>query len=377
MASVEFQNSRHTSMSLETPAIPRVTVVMAVYNAAQFLHQAVASVLAQTYCDFELIIVDDSSSDDSLSILQSVDDPRVRIIGHNTNMGAALSRNDALAAAHGEFVAIMDADDVCAPTRLERQIAFLEANPLVGLVGSGVYDNIDESGAVLYTSYLPEDNETIQQALVEEWCFFHSSIMFRRESYEHVGGYRKEFEPAEDHDFLLRILEHCQAHNLYERLVSYRLNPKGLSVIGHQYINEMRDAAMRLAKRRRSGQSEDLYLEMAYLRELKRRRKAPRGLAGTVQTWRDSFYAADRYYGFGCRELCAGQLKSARRCFVRSLRTNSLFVKSWIGVALSLMPFAASRLKFVFRSSMQQHKDLGRLRPALNRYAGHAAAQPT
>ena len=296
------------------------------------MHQAVASVLAQTYCDFELIIVDDSSSDGSLSILQSVDDPRVRIIGHNTNMGAALSRNDALPAAHGEFVAIMDADDVCAPTRLERQIAFLEANPLVGLVGSGVYDNIDESGAVLYTSYLPEDNETIQQALVEEWCFFHSSIMFRREFYEHVGGYRKEFEPAEDHDFLLRILEHCQAHNLYERLVSYRLNPKGLSVIGHQYINEMRDAAMRLAKRRRSGQPEDLYLEMAYLRELKRRRKAPRGLAGTVQTWRDSFYAADRYYGFGCRELCAGQLKSARRCFVRSLRTNSLFVKSWIGV---------------------------------------------
>ena len=85
-----------------------------------------------------------------------------------------------------------------------------------------------------------------------------------------------------------------------------------------------------------------------------------------MQTWRDSLYAANRYYGFGCRELCADHLERARRCFVRSLRINSLFVKSWIGVALSLMPFAASRLKFVFRSSMQQHKDLERLHPSVD-----------
>jgi hypothetical protein len=77
-------------------------------------------------------------------------------------------------------------------------------------------------------------------------------------------------------------------------------------------------------------------------------------------------YTANRYYGFGCRELCAGQLERARRCFVRSLRTNGLFVKSWIGVALSLMPFAASRLKFVFRSSMQQNDDLKWFRPSVN-----------
>ncbi len=344
-------------MPLETPATPRVTVVMAVYNAAQFLHDAVASVLAQTYRDFELILVDDSSSDDSLSILQSFGDPRMRIIRHRANIGAALSRNDALHAARGELVAIMDADDVCAPIRLERQVAFLDANPLVGLVGCGVYDNIDANGAVLYTSYLPEDNETIQRTLVERWCFLHPSIMFRRSLLESVGGYRKAFEPAEDHDFILRILEHCQAHNLYEHLISYRLNPKGLSVIGHRFINELGEAAMRLAQRRRSGKPEDFEAEVARLLELKRRRKKPRGLSGAMQSWRDSLYAANRYYGFGCRELCAGHLERARQCFVRSLRTNGLFVKSWIGVALSLMPFAASRLKFVFQSSMRQCND--------------------
>jgi glycosyltransferase involved in cell wall biosynthesis len=357
-------------MSVKTAAVPRVTVVMAVHNAAQFLHDAVASVLVQTYCDFELIVVDDSSSDDSLSILQGFDDPRIRIIRHKTNMGAALSRNDALVAARGELVAIMDADDLCAPTRLERQVAFLDANPLVGLLGCSVYDNIDASGEVLYTSYLPEDNETIQRTLVERWCFLHPSIMFRKVIQEHVGGYRKAFEVAEDHDFILRMLDNCQAHNLSERLVSYRLNPKGLSVLGHRYINELGDVAMRVAQRRRSGRAEDLDAEMSCLFDRNRRRKVLRGFAGAIQTWRDSLYAANRYYGFGCRELCADNLEQARRCFVRSLRTNCMFVKSWIGAAISLMPFAAGRLKFLFRTSMRQSNDLSRLRALGNGNVG-------
>ncbi len=354
--------------------MPRVTVVMAVYNSAQFLREAVASVLAQTFRDFELIAVDDSSNDDSLSILQSFGDPRMRIIRHHTNMGPAASRNEALAAARGEFVAIMDADDLCAPIRLKRQVAFLDANPLVGLVGCGVYDNIDTNGAVLYTSYLPENNGTIQRTIVERWCFLHPSIMFRRALLGLVGGYRKAFEPADDHDFILRILEHCQAHNLWERLVSYRLNPKGLSVIAHQYINELGVAAMRLAQRRRSGQPEDLDAEMPHLLELKGRSKGPRGFAGAVQSWRNSMYAANRYYGFGCRELCAGHLENARRCFERSLRTNGLFMKSWVGVVLSLKPFATSRLRFVFRSSMQHYEDLCFLRASVNGDADHLAA---
>jgi hypothetical protein len=252
----------------------------------------------------------------------------------------------------------MDADDVCAPTRLERQVAFLEANPEVGIVGCGVYDNIDARGTVLYTSCLPEDNETIQRTLVKRWCFLHPSIMFRRELHALVGGYRKEFEGAEDHDFILRILEHCQAYNFHERLISYRVNPKGLSIAYHQYMNELGDVAMQLAQRRRSGQPENLDSELPRLLELKRRRKAPHGVGGYVQRWQDSLYAANRYYGFGCRELCAGHLRRARRCFVRSLRTNGLFAKSWIGLALSVIPFAAKRMKFVFRSSMRLLREM-------------------
>ncbi len=354
--------------------MPRVTVVMAVYNAAEFLREAVDSVLAQTYRDFELIAVEDCSRDNSLSILQSFTDPRLRVIRHETNQGAAISRNDAMAAARGEFIAVMDSDDICAPARLERQVAFLDANPRVGLVGCGVFDNIDVSGAVLYTSYHPQDNDSIQQTLVKQWCFLHPSVMFRKSIQEKVGGYRKAFEPAEDHDFLLRVLEHCEAHNLDERLVSYRLNPKGLSVVGHQYINELGAAAMRMAERRRRGESENFEMEAHRLFELKQRRKAPHGVAGIVQRWRDSLYAANRYYGFGCRELCAGRLQPARRCFVRSLRTNVFFVKSWMGVALSLTPFAAERLKFLFRASMQQYKEQKTSAPRVNNAAVDAVA---
>lgn len=242
----------------------------------------------------------------------------------------------------------MDADDVCLSTRLERQVAFLDANPAVGLVGCGVYDSVDDRGEVLATCYLPAENESIQRTLMERWCLLHSSIMFRRGLYKRVGGYRRAFEPVEDHDFILRIVEHCRAHNLGERLVSYRVNPGGLSVTGHRNTPEAREIAIRLARRRRSGRAEDLDIEVGCVLELKRRPKPVRGVPAIVQACHDSLYAATRYYELGCRELSDGHVERARRCFGRSVRTNGLLVKSWMGLCLCLLPkTAASRLQWV------------------------------
>lgn len=336
---------------------PRVTVVMAVYNAAPFLREAVSSVLAQTYPDFELIAVDDRSTDNSLEILESFSDPRLRILRHEANQGAALTRNDALDAARGAYIAIMDADDICEPVRLERQVAYLDQHPQIGLVGCGIFDNIDARGKVLCTTRHPADDDVIQRTLMQKWCFLHSSIMFHKELQQAVGGYRKAFEPAEDHDLVLRILDRAQAHNIEERLVRYRLNPKGLSVFGHQYMNEMGIIAMRLAHRRRAGEAEDLEREMPYLQELKQRRKAMQGADGVAQRWRDSFYAANRYYGFGCKELCAGRMENARRCFTQALVTNAMFIKAWFGFTLSFMPSIAYRMRFIFRTSLRQLND--------------------
>jgi glycosyltransferase involved in cell wall biosynthesis len=335
----------------------RVSVVMAVYNAARYLHESVDSILSQTFRDLELIIVNDASTDPSAEILDAFDDPRIRVITHTTNQGAAASRNDALAAARGDYVAIMDADDISAPSRLEIQVSFLDSHPDVGLVGCAVYDNIDDQGSTLYTSYLPEDNDTIQRTLVERWCFLHPSIMFRREVCERVGGYRNEFDVAEDHDFILRVLDQHRAHNLPVKLVRYRINPKGLSVVGHDYIDAFGVAAMHLARQRRQGRGEDLSGELNTLLELKHKRKTLSFWGRVVTGWRDSYYASNRYYGFGCRELCAGNLKEARRCFARSLGANCLFVKSWICLPLSFFPFLVERVRFAFTSSLQHNEE--------------------
>lgn len=368
MNSADSSSSLASSPDLGSPGLasPRVSVVMAVYNAAEFIREAVGSVLNQTYQNFELIVVDDASPDNSLAIIEGLSDARIRILKHSKNVGAALSRNDALEVARGDLIAIMDADDVAAPSRLEKQVAFLDSHPDVGVVGCGIYNSIDTTGAVLCTSFLPMDNETLQRTLMERWCFLHPSITFRKSLYKIVGGYRKEFEPAEDHDLLLRMLEHTKAYNLSECLMRYRVNPRGLSVIGQEYINELGEIAMRLARRRRAGEPEELDAEMTHIAALKQKRNELRGLSSSVQEWQDSLYAASRYYGFGCRELCAGRLESARRCFVQSLRTNVLFVKSWGGIALSLMPFAARRLRFVFRSSMRQLDYQSWLRPVID-----------
>jgi glycosyltransferase involved in cell wall biosynthesis len=328
---------------------------MAVYNAGKFLREAIASILAQTYGNFELVVVDDCSSDDSLAILKSFEDPRMRIIEHQANLGAALSRNAALSVARGEYVAVMDADDLSAPTRLERQVAFLDMHPDVGLTGCVSYENIDCDGNILCTTVLPEDNETIQKILLDEWCFLHSSIMFRKNLQVIIGGYRSAFEPIEDHDFVLRILEHTAARNHGENLVKYRLNPRGLSVAGHKYSRELRTLTTQLARARRSGQYEDLDSAIAQILTLKRERKAFTHSGGFLQSWNNSFHVARRFYEFGCYEFCEGHFGRSRLCFARSLRTNLAFVRSLLGFAFSLVPLIAIHSRFMFASSAKQH----------------------
>jgi len=334
----------------------RVSVVMAVYNAATYLREAVDSVLRQTFHDLELIVVNDASTDASAEILAAYDDSRIRVVAHVTNMGAAVSRNVGLRWATGEYVAIMDADDVSIESRLAIQVEFLDSHPDIALVGCAIYDNIDDRGATLYTSYLPVDNDTIQKTLVERWCFLHPSVMVRREVCERVGGYRKEFEVAEDHDFILRVLDEYQAYNLPVKLVRYRVNPRGLSVTAHECIDGFGEAAMRLARARREGREEDLATELSALWEIQRNRAATGMVGRVVARWRDSYYASGRFYGFGCRELYGGNLKEARRCFSLSLKANCLFMKAWLCWGLSFAPWLVDRVRFAFVESARQGK---------------------
>jgi glycosyltransferase involved in cell wall biosynthesis len=196
-----------------------------VYNGARFLAEAVSSILGQTFGDFELIAIDDGSTDGSLQILQrmSRQDDRIRIISRpNTGLVGAL--NDGVAQACGEFVARMDADDVALPHRFERQCEFLRNRPDCVAVGSAIL-LMDCDGDPIGVQHWAATHEEIDQLLLAGSSgLAHPAAMIRRAALQQVGGYRSEYESIEDKDLWLRLAETGRLANLREPLLRYRLH---------------------------------------------------------------------------------------------------------------------------------------------------------
>ena len=183
---------------------PLVSVLMPVYNGEPYLREAVESILNQTFTDFELLIIDDASTDRSPEIIRSYQDPRIRVIRNPTNRGVAYSRKKGLELAVGEYVAVLDADDVAFNDRLQIQADFLDANPDICLVGS-VYEVIDEDGEVKFTQEVPTDPLTIRWKLLFGNQIGHSTVMFRRRDALDVGGYDEQVFAGEDFDLWVRL----------------------------------------------------------------------------------------------------------------------------------------------------------------------------
>lgn len=209
---------------------PIITVLMPVFNAEQFLAVAVESIRKQTYPAFELLAVNDGSTDRSLEILQDLanQDNRIRIISRpNTGLVGALQ--DGLSCARGSYIARMDADDVSSSNRLELQFAFLETNLDVAGV-SGAMRYIDEYGNPIYEKYPPLFPSDIERDLREGIgeSFLHGASMVRKEAIKSVGGYRREFEYAEDVDLFLRICGTGRLANLDSILLEYRMHQSSI-----------------------------------------------------------------------------------------------------------------------------------------------------
>ena len=204
---------------------PIVTVVMPVYNAAAYLADAIESILEQTFTLFELIIVDDGSEDGSQRIAEQFEaaDKRIRLIVQERNSGNYPSRNHGMAGARGEFIAVMDSDDIALPDRLERQVQFLQEHPGYTMVGSRVL-LIDPEGAPIGPKGgLFTEHEDIDAALMErKWAVVHPTILMRRTAVEAVGGYREKFRTCADHDIYIRLAELGRVANLQEVLLCYR-----------------------------------------------------------------------------------------------------------------------------------------------------------
>jgi hypothetical protein len=203
---------------------PKVTVLMSVYNAERFVAQAVDSVLSQTFTNFEFLIFEDRSTDSSRDILRSYDDPRIRLVENTENLGLTRNLAAGMTMARGEFIARMDADDVCVPTRLEQQLAYLDAHPDVSVLGSAV-TFFDESGKE-FVAHQPLEHEEIKCTLFYGFTMLHPSVMMRKDDFEKHGlNYDPAFRVSQDHDLWTRAIRVLRFSNLYEPLLQMREHP--------------------------------------------------------------------------------------------------------------------------------------------------------
>ena len=212
---------------------PRLSVLIPVWNADRWLATALDSVLSQTFTDFELLVHDDGSTDGSLAILQefAARDPRV-VLTSEPNKGIVETLNGLLAAARGDLVARMDADDICLPERFAKQVAFLDAHPEVGVLGTFV-DGIDAEGRPLRSFTAPADHAGLEAFHLETGGpgLWHPAVMMRTEVLRDAGGYREDYPYCEDYDLWLRLGEITELANLTAPLVQYRLHLQSLSVV--------------------------------------------------------------------------------------------------------------------------------------------------
>ena len=223
---------------------PHVTVLLSVYNGERFLAEAIDSILCQSYKNFEFIIIDDASTDSTAEILKRYEreDSRIKIVTNAVNLRLAASLNKGISLASGELIARMDADDVSLPDRLEKQVAFMQANPNVSVCGTAlsVYDSPS-------TVWLPPlDNDSIRAMLFFESCLYHPTVIMRKSIFNGLDSpYFSSMLPAEDYDLWSRVAQRKEIlfANLPAPLLRYRINEgKGRS----EYKQRQRDAADRV-----------------------------------------------------------------------------------------------------------------------------------
>jgi hypothetical protein len=232
---------------------PLVSVVLPVRNGERYVDTAIKSILSQTYEDIELLVLDDGSTDRTSAILAALttEDPRLHVI-RNGARGLVYTLNYGVAVARGDYVARMDADDIALPQRIEAQVAALDEDPRLGLVGAAVRVIAEDDPRPLYTVHYPTTDKELRTALPFGSPFAHPVVMMRKSAYARAGGYRPQFAHAEDYDLWLRMAEVARLRNLAEPLLHYRTHAKQvslvhaqqqvISVVGAQVASRLRQA---------------------------------------------------------------------------------------------------------------------------------------
>jgi len=234
-----------------------VSVLMSVYNSSRFVRAVIESILGQTFRDFEFIIIDDCSTDNSVEIVRSYNDPRIRLIPLPENRGLSAALNYGIEQARGEYIARADYDDVPEVARLERQLGFLREHPDIVLLGTWNMV-IDAEGRLRGRTEYPVSHEEIVEQLAKKNCFCHSSVIVRTDVVRERRGYRG-FRISQDYDLWTRVAERYRVANLPEYLIRYRVLQRSLSR-GANLKRQALESAMvgYLYVERRAGRSDPL-----------------------------------------------------------------------------------------------------------------------
>lgn len=207
---------------------PIVTVFMAVFNGEKYITEAINSILNQSFTDFELLIINDGSTDKTVEIIDQFDDLRIHLLHNASNKGLTYTRNRGIDEANGKYIAVMDSDDISLPDRLKTQICFMEANPEVALCG-GHAIFIDGYSREIGRYEVAVGNN-LSYKLVLQNIFVNSTLIMKKTTMVEVGGYR-DMSPAEDYDLSFRISQKNRVANLSEDLVKYREHGNNTSMI--------------------------------------------------------------------------------------------------------------------------------------------------
>ena len=207
---------------------PELSIIMPVYNSAKYVVEAVDSLLSQSYSNFELIIINDASTDGTAELLDNIQDERIRLLNNDKNMGIVYSRNRGLAVARGDFIAPFDGDDVASPEKFEKQIDFLNKNTSYALLGSWV-KIIDDKGNLMKQKWrLHARPELIPSILLFRNYFVQSSVVIRRNAIP-VGGYKPISDVGEDYRMWIEVARKYPTWNFPDYLIKYRIHGSSIT----------------------------------------------------------------------------------------------------------------------------------------------------
>jgi glycosyltransferase involved in cell wall biosynthesis len=224
--------------------IPQISVVIPVYNGATTIKETVESVLQQTYKDFEIIVINDGSQDDTLAIINSIQDRRIKVFSY-PNAGLSASRNRGFAKACGKFIAFLDADDLWTNDKLESHLRALQQNPQAAVAYSWT-DHIDERGQFLRpASYTSFNGNIYERLLIGNFLSCGSNNLIRRQAIERVGGFDESLNSAEDWDMWLRLAAKYEFVVVPHPQVLYRISPNSMSA----NISKMEIASLQVIER--------------------------------------------------------------------------------------------------------------------------------